>query len=155
MKERDIEQLLGEHPFFETLAPEYRALIAGCGQVAAYAPGEFLFRAGADAEHFFLLRKGKVALEITAPGQQAFVFETVTDGAVVGWSWLIEPHVTQFDARAIESTRVIRFDGKCLRGKCDADPRLGYDLLRRFARVIVQRYADTRLQLLDVYGKTR
>ncbi|MGE3704408.1 MAG: Crp/Fnr family transcriptional regulator, partial [Vicinamibacterales bacterium] len=63
------------------------------------------------------------------------------------------PHTWQFDARAVDDVGVIRFDGRCLRTKCDADPALGYALMQRFARVLVQRFTDTRLQLMDVYGK--
>jgi CRP/FNR family transcriptional regulator, cyclic AMP receptor protein len=43
-------------------------------------------------------------------------------------------------------------DGDCLRPKCEADPRLGFDLMQRFARLAMQRLQSTRLQILDVYG---
>lgn len=150
-----LDEVIGEHPFFAGLAGEYLELVAGCGQIAAYGPGEFLFQAGDEAVHFFLIRHGKVALEITAPGEAAFIAETVSEGEILGWAWLFEPHVSQFDARSITRTGVIRFDGTCLRGKCDADPALGYDLMKRFARVMVRRFTDTRLQLADLYGNQR
>ena len=47
---------------------------------------------------------------------------------------------------------VRHLDGACLRGKCEEDHDLGYELLMRFAQVIVERLQATRLQLLDVYG---
>jgi CRP-like cAMP-binding protein len=150
-----LHQIIAEHPFFAGLSHEYCDLIAGCGEMAVYEPGQFLFRTGAEAVHFFLIRHGRVALELTAPGRDPFLFETLSDGEVVGWSWLFEPHVSPFDARALERTRLFRFDGRCLRGKCEEDPRLGFELMRRFARVLVQGFADTRLQLIDVYGKRR
>jgi hypothetical protein len=46
----------------------------------------------------------------------------------------------------------VEFDGACLRGKCDADPQLGYVLLTRFTQVLVERLQATRFQLMDVYG---
>ncbi len=46
----------------------------------------------------------------------------------------------------------IAFDGACLRGKCDADHDLGYELMHRFAGVITERLQATRVRLLDVYG---
>jgi hypothetical protein len=49
-------------------------------------------------------------------------------------------------------TRAVSLDGVCLRGKCDEDPRLGYELMRRFARIIMDRLSATRLRLLDIYG---
>ena len=52
-----------------------------------------------------------------------------------------------------EPVRAITLDGKCLRGKCEEDHDLGYQLLRRFGHLMEQRLHATRLQLLDVYGK--
>ena len=74
------------------------------------------------------------------------------DEDVLGWSWLIPPYRWRFDARAIDLTRAIALDGKCLRGKCDQDPRLGYELLKRVAAIMAERLHATRLQMLDVYG---
>jgi CRP/FNR family transcriptional regulator, cyclic AMP receptor protein len=152
---KDIETLIAEHPFFADLEDERRTLVAGCAVVAAYRAGSYLFRVGEAAEHFYLLRRGRVALEQAVPGGEPYRFETVDPGAVLGWSWLFPPHRYQFDARALQDVGVIQFDAVCLRGKCDADTALGYDLMKRFAGVLVQRYADTRLQLLDVYGRRR
>jgi hypothetical protein len=49
----------------------------------------------------------------------------------------------------------VRFDGACLRKRCEENPALGYDLLTRFAQVLVNRLQATRLQLTDVYGNTQ
>jgi hypothetical protein len=46
----------------------------------------------------------------------------------------------------------VAFDGACLRGKCENDHELGYELMRRFAAVLIERLQATRFQLLDVYG---
>ena len=85
-------------------------------------------------------------------GRGPVVIETLHDGDVVGWSWLFPPYRWQFDARALEPSRAIAFDGACLRGKCEADHELGYELMRRFAGSIIERLQATRLRLLDVYG---
>jgi hypothetical protein len=80
------------------------------------------------------------------------VIGTLEAGEVLGWSWLFAPYHWHFDARAVGVVRATAFDGACLRGKCDDDPRLGYELMRRFAAVMIDRLQWTRLQLLDVYG---
>ena len=54
--------------------------------------------------------------------------------------------------RAISPVRATVFDAACLRDKCDDDPALGYDLIKRFAQVFIDRLQSTRLRLLDVYG---
>ena len=85
--------------------------------------------------------------------QTQLMIATLGDGTVVGWSWLFPPYRWSFDARAIEDTRAIAFDGACLRGKCDSDHELGYVLMQRFAQIILDRLQAARLQLLDVYGE--
>jgi hypothetical protein len=65
----------------------------------------------------------------------------------------VPPYRTAFDARSVSTTRAISFDGACLRGKCDADPALGYALLKLLSSVFVERLQDTRLRLLDLYGR--
>jgi CRP/FNR family transcriptional regulator, cyclic AMP receptor protein len=47
----------------------------------------------------------------------------------------------------------IAFDGACLRGKCEEDHGLGYEMMRRFAQIVIERLQSTRIKLLDVYGE--
>lgn len=149
---RTLEPLLREHRFFAGLAPQYLALIAGCAANAVYADGAFLFREGTRSDDFFLVREGGIALETTAAGDGTLVIQTLREGDVAGFSWLIEPHTWAFDGRATGRVHAFRMDGACLRGKCEEDPRLGYELMRRFAALASARLQATRLQLLDVYG---
>ncbi len=147
-----IDEILATLPTFEGLDPEWLALIAGCGQNRGFEAGEYLAREGDEADTFYVIRHGHVALELPGAARGSLLISTLGDGAVVGWSWLLPPYRWAFDVRATELTRVIAFDGACLRGKCDADPALGYALMQRFAGMILDRLQATRLQLLDVYG---
>ncbi len=149
---RALDELISESPVFAGLAPAHLQLIAGCARNEHVEAGTLLFREGEAADRFFLVRAGAVALEIVAPAGGALVIETLHDGDVVGWSWLFPPHRWRFEGRATTPTGLIAFDGACLRGKCDADHELGYQLMQRFAASIVERLQATRLQLLDVYG---
>jgi len=117
-----------------------------------FGAGTFLFREGGAADRCFLIRDGKIALEIAAPGRGAIIVQTLAAGDVAGFSWLLEPHQWQFDGRVVEPVRAFALDGTCLRGKCAEDPRLGFELTQLFARLAIQRLQATRLQLLDVYG---
>jgi CRP-like cAMP-binding protein len=114
--------------------------------------GQYLFHEGEEAEKFFLIRHGRIALEVFTPDRGPITIQTLEPGDILGWSWLVPPYQWRFDAKAIELVRAIALDGKCLRTKCETDHDLGYDLLKRFAHVIEQRLEATRLQLLDVYG---
>jgi CRP/FNR family transcriptional regulator, cyclic AMP receptor protein len=149
---RTVEQLLGDVPALGDLSLEHRRVIAGCAVNRIFEAEEYLLREGEPADVFFVIRKGLVALETFVPERGALTVQTLHDGDLLGWSWLVPPYRVAFDARALSRTHALSFDASCLRGKCDQDPALGYDLLRLFAGVIVQRLQNTRVQLLDVYG---
>jgi CRP/FNR family cyclic AMP-dependent transcriptional regulator len=147
-----LEPLLAAHPFFANLEPRFLQVVAGCAANGRFPAGTFLGREGEPANQFYLLRHGKVALQIHLPDRGALTIETLEAGEVLGWSWLFPPYRWHFDAQALELTRALVFDGQCLRAKCEAYHDLGYDLMQRFAHVMLQRLQATRLQLLDLYG---
>ena len=149
---QQIDSILASHPFFAGLPAEHSKLISGCASMARFASGEMICSAGSSADHFYLIRHGKVALEIIVPGRGNVPIQTLGENEVLGSAWLFPPYRWYFDAQAIELTRMLVFDGKCLREKCERDHDLGYELMKRFAQEMEQRLQATRLQLLDVYG---
>lgn len=146
-----LEPIIAQHPFLQGLEPQYLGLIVGCASNVRFKSGQFLFREGEEANQFYMVREGKVALQIST-ARQPIIIQTVDKGEVLGWSWLVPPYRWRFDARALELTRAIALDGRCLRRKSEEDHNFGYELLRRFSTIIVERLEATRLQLLDVYG---
>ena len=147
-----IEVLLHEVPLFRGLSDDQLELMAGCATNARFQEGETIFREGDAADTFYLVRHGTVALETYTPARGPMTIETLESGEILGWGWLFPPYRWHFDARALSLVRATAFDGACLRGKCDEDPALGYDLMSRFAQVLIERLQWTRLRLLDVYG---
>ncbi|HVW46418.1 MAG TPA: cyclic nucleotide-binding domain-containing protein [Solirubrobacterales bacterium] len=147
-----LEELIAAAPVFAGLAPDQLELVAGCGANRRAEAGEVLFREGDPADLFFLIRAGTIALEVHSPGRGALVIDTLHDGDLVGWSWLFPPYRWRVDGRAVGPAALIAFDGLCLRGKCEADHELGYQLMRRFAAGAIERLQATRFQLLDVYA---
>lgn len=149
---RTLESILAQHPFFEDLDPAYQHLIVECAANVRFQAGEFLFHEGEAANWFYLIRHGRVALQIFVPGKGPTTLTTIGAGEVFGWSWFFPPYRWHFDAQALELIRALAFDGNCLRAKCEADHDLGYALMQRFARILMERLQETRLQLLDLYS---
>lgn len=147
----NLERYLAEHPFFTGMKPEHIAVLVGCASNARYNVGEYIDRAGEEANAFFIIRSGRAAVEAHHPTAGPILIQTVGEGEVVGWSWMVPPYVGHFDTRAIELTRATSLDAKCLRRKCDEDPELGYELFKRFVQIIEQRLEGARMQLLDIY----
>ena len=90
---------------------------------------------------FWLIRSGSVAMDLHVPGEGQIIVETLGMGDVLGWSWLVPPYVSMFGAVTMQPTEAFHFDARPVRALCEADPRLGYELTRRFLDV-----ASNRLQ---------
>ncbi len=149
---QSLQSVLEKHPFLEGMDTAYLELITGCASNIRFKTRELIFREGEIANHFYFIRQGKVALEIPVPGRGSITIETLGEGDVLGWSWLYPPYLWFLNAKALELVRAIALDGECLRTKCDEDPSLGYELMKRFSYIIMQRLQATRLQILDIYG---
>jgi CRP-like cAMP-binding protein len=150
---RTLDELVLEAPVFTGLDPAFAQQLAGCAENDGFRAGELIVREGDPANTFWVLRHGRVALELHTSNRGALTIETLDPGEVLGWSWLFPPYRWHFDARAIDDIRAIAVDGACLRGKCDADPAFGYALMRRFSQVMMERLQATRFRLLDLYGR--
>jgi CRP/FNR family cyclic AMP-dependent transcriptional regulator len=149
---RSIAAYLAGHPFFSGLDTAALAELAGCARNEHIRAGKYLFRAGRPAEHFYVVTRGRIGLELHDPGGGAHLVDSAGEGEVLDWPWLIPPYEWFFDGRAIEPASVVSLDSACLRRKCDADPRLGYELIQRVAQVMSHRLQATRVRLLDLYG---
>ncbi len=127
-------------------------LVVSCASNVRFDAGTYIFKEGSDANAFYLIREGLVALEISAPQCKPIILETLGAGDILGWSWLLPPFQWKFNAHASTSLRAIVLDGRCLRAKCEDNHDLGYELLKRFAKIMERRLEAVRYQLLDVYG---
>jgi CRP-like cAMP-binding protein len=88
---RTLEGILAEHPFFSGWEPRYLQLAVGCGSNVRFNAGEFVFQEGEEANIFYLIREGRVALEVGFPGRGSVTIQTLDGGEMLGWSWLIPP----------------------------------------------------------------
>jgi CRP-like cAMP-binding protein len=149
---RTLEMFLEEHPLLRGLNERYPGLLAGYASGVRFRPRELIFRQGDPAEHFYLIRDGRVSVELQSPYKGTQIIQTLGAGEVLGCSWLFPPYQWYFDARSIENTSAIRIDGATLRRKCDQDPALGYTLMKRFSAIMHERMQTARLQLPDLYG---
>jgi CRP/FNR family transcriptional regulator, cyclic AMP receptor protein len=151
----NLERIIAEHPFFEGLDHEFIGLMVSCASNVRFKAGTYILKEGDPANTFYLIREGKVAVEVFAPQRKPIIVATLSVGELLGWSWLLPPFQWKFHARAIDGVRAIALDGKCLRTKCEENHDLGYEVLKRFAQIMEQRLEATRFQLLDVYAVHR
>ena len=96
-----LERIVGEHRLFEGLGDEFIALCSGCAKNVRFNADQYLFHADDAADWIYLIRHGRVALELVTPGRGVVQFETLGEGEIVGLTWLLPPYRWGYDARAI------------------------------------------------------
>ncbi len=148
-----IRGLLAEQPFLAGLDATNIDQIAACAREEHYASDVALIAAGDDADRFWLIRSGRVAVEVDTPSGGPIILETLGPGEVLGVSWVLPPYRTTFDARTVDPTDAWCIDAVELRARCERSPELAAALFHRFAGVVHDRLQAARLQLLDLYGR--
>ena len=145
-------ELLGGHRLFAGFPPGLLAELAARSHVQELETDDVLFRSGEPAERFYLVQRGRIALDVVGHGGAPLTVDSYGPGSLVGLSWLVPPYVWYLDARATEPTTVLSLDAVFVRQSCDDDPRLGYLLLQRVTHDLYERMQSARVRLLDVYG---
>jgi len=140
---------LADHPFLSAFPPTWQHLLANHACRREYTAGQVVFKEGDAADRFILIRDGLITLSIEVAGRGRVDVETLGADAVLGWSWLFWPYKWHLGAVAVERSNVIMFEAPPLRALMASDPALGYELMRRFAAVMLDRLQATRLRLSE------
>ena len=144
-----FKQSLSQHPFFQGLDSGHLRKLARIASSKSFPAHQMIFYEGEKANEFYLISEGKVAIEMPLFGCEDIQIQTLGKGDVLGWSWLFPPYQWHFSARTLEPTQAIAMDGESLRTLCEEDHHLGYDVVKRFAQVMVQRLEATRVRFLS------
>jgi CRP/FNR family cyclic AMP-dependent transcriptional regulator len=123
--------------FFEGLSLTHLAGLRQHTKVSYFDPGEALLREGELANRFYVIVSGRVAIECKV--NEVIRIQEIGPGEAAGFSWSFTPETLHFTARAIEPVKAIFFYGTLLREDCELDPGLGYELMQRAGRVLVER----------------
>jgi CRP/FNR family cyclic AMP-dependent transcriptional regulator len=104
--------------------------------------GAQLFELGTDAHDVFLIERGRLALTLpmrVGTRNEDVLVEERTAGQMVGWSGLSPPHRFTLKASAQIDTDVLVLPRAPLLEFFDANPAVGYLVLRNLASVVGQR----------------
>lgn len=145
-----VENILAEHPFFLGLNAHYFYLLYDLATHQHFEQHHQIFECGTPADRFFLIHKGKVALQtpfIVNHGN--ITIQTLEAHEALGWSWLFPPYEWHFGAKALEPTDTVVFNAEALRNYARENHHFGYDLAMRVGGILLQRLQATRLQLIE------
>ena len=149
MNKQSIENYLSTHAFFAELDEDFMQFVSNSATELQLKKGDILFRQGEFADKFFLLRQGQVSVQVPALVGPALEIQHLSEGQILGWSWLIPPFRWHFLARAVEDSDLLEFDGSAILAHCEEDPKFGYELFKHFAGLMSERLEVARQKMMD------
>jgi CRP-like cAMP-binding protein len=153
MDNEQLKTILTEMRFTEGMSSTTMQHLARIAELELIKAGTVLFREGSQNGDLYLIREGKIALEINVPGRGKSTILTVGPGEFVGWLGLVDDTKMMETAVAVEDTEVLRASGKELNSICDEDHEFCHHLLRSLAQALSERLVATRLQMLDLFAE--
>ena len=150
---KTLESIVTSHPFVSTMKREHLDLLCKNASEMSLKSGDIIFRQGDPANRFFLIESGQVALEAHEEGRTVQV-QTLGTNDLLGWSWLFPPFSWNFQARALEPTRLIVLDGAHLLVTCEENHDFGYELMKRVSQIVIHRLQATRQRLVQQKNKS-
>ena len=152
MTDQSIKDYLSAHAFFSGLDKKYLEFLADSVTKMRINKGDVLFKSGTRADKFYLLRNGAISIQVPALMGPALEVQTLGEDQILGWSWLISPYQWSFQARALEDTDLLEFDGSSILARCAEDPAFGYELFKRFAALMSERLEAARQKMMDEWN---
>jgi len=149
MADSSIAEQVANSSLFAGLAPDLTAFLISHARARRLKDNEIVFHYGERANHFYIVTKGHVSVEVAAIEGPALQLQALGPGAVLGWSWLIPPNRWSFQARATMPAEVIEFDGDAVLAKCEENPTFGYALLKRFSSLMSERLQRARERMIE------
>jgi CRP-like cAMP-binding protein len=143
-----LHEMIKGHPFVLGMHPAHQQVLVDCARIATFEPGTILFNEGEPANEFFLMHRGRVALEIHEPPDGVALVATIGADGVFGWSWLYPPFVWHFRARVIEATTAVVLNGARLLVRSERDHDFGYELMKRVSRILIDRLQSATHEML-------
>ena len=126
------------------------AEIAKLCRERTYEDGSVIFTIGGSATDVYLLKTGKVAIQIEF---KIYDYEvttpvyTVEKGEIFGWSALVPPHRLTASARCQGKADIITINGEDLLNLLDKESRIGYVVMKNLSALISSRLASTTIAL--------
>lgn len=119
MQTENLSEILQQHPFLAGLSDAHMQTLVGCASNVRFTEGSHLIHEGQVANKFFLIRSGRVALEIDVSPKGLLRIQTVGPGEVLGWSWL----VSRFAGTSTECRLQTRARSRSMENVCARNAR--------------------------------
>lgn len=140
---------------FRRLTPDGLRSVASTMRLQRVRAGELLFEQGEAGDDAFVVRSGKLAVELPLPDGVVRTVARLGEGTVVGEAGLVQPAPRSLRARALHDTTLYVIDGARFGALRAANDPGAYSLIRSIALTLCDRLRDTNVRIQEQWqGKS-
>jgi CRP-like cAMP-binding protein len=117
--------------------------IAAVAQPQAVEEGETLYSVGDPARSVYVVAAGRLRFILGGDGRPAAQGTIIRAGDILGWAALLGDQPRRIaTVIALEKCRLLDIDGEALLRILDQDPRGGYLVMQRLAKMVTQSFLE-------------
>ncbi len=152
-----IKEIIKRSELFWNLSDEQVEELAYLAVQQSFSAGQRVITEGEPLPNFYIVVKGKVALEmeirIGSRTRRRAVIDVIQENGFLGWSEFLNLPASM-SGTAIEDSQLLAFDGNLVRKLCRKDTGLGYKVTLELLRLASRRFLHTRRTLAHVLAVT-
>jgi len=152
-----IKDVIKRSELFWSLSDAQMEELAYLAVQQSFHAGQRIITEGEPLPNFYIVVKGKVALEmeirIGSRTKRQAVIDVIGDNGFLGWSEFLNLPASM-SATAIEDSQLLAFEGNLVRKLCSRDTGLGYKIMQELLRLASGRFLQTRRTLAHVLAVT-
>jgi CRP-like cAMP-binding protein len=117
--------------------------LAGVAKPLAVDEGDTLYAVGDPARSAYVVASGRLRFILGGDGRPTAQGTIIPAGDILGWAALLGDQPRRIaTVIALEKCRLLDIDGEALLAILDEDPRAGYLVMQRLARMITQSFLE-------------
>ena len=146
----DKIEVLKRCPIFRELDEEQLKVVSEMATTEVYEVGESLGRQGRSQEKAFIVKDGLVGIYLELGPMMHRQIQAASNFDLVCWSAMLSPYRMSSTVKAIETTKVLAFNGRELAQLCQTQPLIGCKMHRGVAQTVANRLHSAYTQLMGV-----
>jgi CRP-like cAMP-binding protein len=139
----DVLGVLRRAPMLQGVAEATLESIARLARGVSVDEGETLYSVGDPARSAYVVASGRLRFTLGGDGRPQAGGSIIPEGDILGWAALLVGQPRRIaTVVALEPCRLIEIEGKQLLRVLEEDPRSGYLVMQRLARMITQSFLE-------------
>jgi CRP-like cAMP-binding protein len=146
--EPDAISVLGKTPILQGVSAATLAKIAAIAEPLAVDEGDTLYSLGDPARSAYIVISGRLRFTLGGDGRPEANGSIIPPGDILGWAALLVDQPRRIaTVMALEPCRLLVIEGKALLQILEDEPRAGFLVMQRLAKMITQSFLEQSTRL--------